>query len=241
MGEHQLRRFPTEVTDLLTKCEKGRYDAPQALHSYGLWLTTGRRTYFHECWRRSLPLIDTMLRKEFPSVRSSDKGEFVTLASYKLWNIISKRHVPNTDQFHRYLRTCIARVIITEITKLIRQREIPPEADPPRIARLKSHRDVETLLFLADLPDLVRSRVEAKVRFDGNERTACLYIADRFLAGKTPVMEVLRDDYKIQHAAFLCEYVLILIREALYAYKDITSIYSVSTGDVEEWATAEEG
>jgi len=217
----ELQRFPSEVGDLERKASGTKYSKVDALEAYRLWKDTKREVYKQEAWRRSLPVINIVIMKEFPTIRIEDKSSFISLAATKLWRVLGEGIAPVTNQYHKYIWVCIRRALLDEIRSVIRQRDLPEGALPPPISRVRSINDVDIRMFLQELPEAIRNRVSAELRFHGPERTACLYILDRYLAGVSPAVEILRDDYKVTDASWLCEYVLVRMRIAMYDLRGI--------------------
>lgn len=107
----------------------------------------------------------------------------------------------------------------TEFLYETRIDQLPSYSDT--YGRLIDYADVDQKLIIEKLPVLVAERVTARLRFDGEDRAACLYVLRCLIEGFTPPVRGIAKFFALsqQRLRFLVDYVTTRVRAALRAVR----------------------
>jgi hypothetical protein len=136
-----------------------------------------------------------------------------------VWKLAREKRVPteNPALFHEYLHKVIRRRVVDVVRR--RGRRKPkriPAGGYSSLSTVSTARDVETALFLEDLPARLRRQILEGFRFeDSQELEAVAYIVDRLTAGKDVVDHWLRVRYGLLDPQWLVEHVQVRLRMLL--------------------------
>ena len=148
--------------------------------------------------------------------------DLVQAALTELWRLAAARKLPmfNVAVFHGYLNTVIARKFSKVFSSVYDDsaRHIDPHIHMARyLRRQPSANDVETVLYVDELPVVIRKAILSNLRFTGeNVQGAVKYILDRIFNGEDVVTTWLRREYAIDDPEFLVEHVRIRIKMTLH-------------------------
>jgi hypothetical protein len=182
------------------------------------------------------------IRKSYlKRIRRDVCEDLAQAALIELWDVFQKKAIPhdgNVAVFHKYLNTVIHRKVAK--TFAVVYDDAPKKLDAQRYVeetfrRLPCSDDEENALFRAELPQVLKDRVLARVRFrNPKAREAIEDILDRSLIYHEMVVEGwLKRNWQVEDPAFLIEHVLILLRDELYKLRqDITFRTNLEKRDV---------
>ena len=176
-----------------------------------------------------VPLARTVLSIEMKGLSDELFDEYLSSSIVTLCENIRNRKyddsTPDPDRFTNFFYTAVKRTLSSDYwsTKLF----IPESGSECYTHRVRfiTHQDIDNRIFLAQLPYEIYHLVESRIRFDGKEYEACLYVLERILQGKRVVAYKMKKQYGIQDYLFFIRYVQILIRSVLYEMKECQSRY----------------
>lgn len=204
------------------------YDGDEALRLYQVLLSGQTKDNMENLLRYVKRHVTIRVRSRYlKRVRRDICEDLVQASLIELWDVFSKKSVPatNVSVFHKFLNTVIHRKIAKTFATLYD--DAPKKMDPVRYVsetfrRMPSSDEEETAIFREELPEALKSRVLARVRFrNPKARAAVEDILDRCLIYHEPVVpRWLKFNWQVEDPDFLIEHVLILLRDELYKLRE---------------------
>jgi hypothetical protein len=165
-----------------------------------------------------VPLVRIVLGSEFKYLDPMVKDELIAAALAKLHEALVNRRCKyeNAQQFTVYHYWLIKRTMLAWL-KNMSQTAVSQEnfrsISFRTTVRMRHPLDVETAIYVTELPNEILRRVLQQIRFRGRESEACRYIAQRLTSGRRVVKEVLVKEFERQEPEFFLQYVRMLTRK----------------------------
>lgn len=202
----------------------------ESVVAYDKWVETGEN--LEDAFCAVFPLLRNMtwsLRQKFE--HKVDHDDLVSCAAEALHKFLLRRSPRSTDGLDRDSVVMFAGFIRTVVVSGIIDRSRVSESRlTPRLVHMRgwtgefnwigktpTMKQSDIRLYLEQLPAELGRSVVRSIRFKGDERDACVYILDRILRGRNPVLSVLRNHFELplDRSLFLVDYVTVKIRMCL--------------------------
>jgi hypothetical protein len=166
-------------------------------------------------------------------------AEIVQTTLIELWKTFRRKNLPtaNPALWHGYLNT----VVIRWFAKGFKDFFYKPQQNidtydhiERQIHRIPTASDVEDVIFLDELPVVLRKMILGTLRFPGEKtQGAVKYILDRIFNGEPIVDNWLKIHYDIDNPEFLVEHVRICLKLSLYEIrKDVNLRPTTNTEEI---------
>lgn len=196
-------------------------DVAASYTAYRRWWRRGGEQNLEAAFRGALTVVRDVCRSRDP--------EFASHAAWAVFKALRNRGFKRGTPGHYwiYLRhTALCAIIgLTETRrpKVIyaqRIRGMLPLYEAG-YSRMVDYDDIDRKMIVEKLPVLVAQRVVDRLRFEGEDREACLFILRCLLEGYTPPPRGLKQSFDLtaQRLRFLLDYVTTRVRAALRALR----------------------
>jgi hypothetical protein len=203
------------------------FDADLAIELYNSYLVTLDEDTMEELILQIGTLVDVVCSLDIgPSVgqcnHSTLKSDAIQLVYFKL--IEGKISTRNSRAFMNYLWVLIRNSMIKSIRELNPQRfDSWVSNNDPTAGAVDSHLGAEARMYAHQLRAHAFNVFKADIRFSGNERKACIFIAECLLGLRKLDTKAARFRFKITEGrtTFLTNYVKYLIKNSADAVRQI--------------------
>lgn len=198
------------------------YDEPRAFSLYILY-ESGDDSVLNELLENLCPLIRRCFRMEVNKDALGDRGNLESDALEAVYELLRDQDIPthHSRVFTRYVSTVIIRTFRDSLVKLRQQTfDLWQVAQTYPGARLVTSYDVEADIYREQIHRELRKVVRSRIRFQGADRDACVYIIDCELGYKELPSLTVRRKVGLPNARckYLIRYVNVLIRAALWEF-----------------------
>lgn len=209
------------ASDLLAAVFHQARDVQASYTAYRRYWRKGGDDYLEAAFRDALPVVRDVCRSRDP--------EFVSVAAWAVFRALRRRGFKRGTPGHYwiYLRHIALGAIVHETEyrrpKVIyadRVRGVQPDYEVG-FTRVVSYDDIDRKMIVEKIPVLVAQRVVDRLRFEGEDREACLFILRCLIEGYTPPPRGLKQSFDLTatRLKFLLDYVTTRVRVALRAIR----------------------
>lgn len=162
-------------------------------------------------------------QQQYPYLEQDLAEECLADASVYLYQQLTRRTYQHThgdpDHFTNHFYTIIKRQLYKTVMEVQQFTYLPAGSEPDKSPKPIHPWDVEQHIYLEQLPGQVRDLVMRKIRFEGQEYQACLYVLDRVLTGARIVPAYMKNELNVRDPNFLVTYMVVVLRSTLYDLK----------------------
>lgn len=203
----------------------GPYNSEECLSSFKTLLEDPtNEEKILKAWEHAMPILGCVLNSQFSWMSQGTElyDEALSSGAIKLWNLLRSekfhsRYYVNDDTHFAFLFGICRLEIITVLNKLRRHSDVPPFTTQSSLD--SSPTSILFKIYAKELPQQVLEYVDEHIRFDGSEKRLCMFIAERLVGDHEIPTPVIRKQWGTKHLAFYQDYVRVLIRSALWEFK----------------------
>lgn len=173
-----------------------------------------------------LPLVNKVIREQFPWISDSDMEDITSLAAMKYWKLLERQKIPVThfSKTNSFLLITTKRVIIDTRRSLQRSGyelslsnfSKARQVFGPRNRTHKVTWLADMSMFIDSFPKVISNRMCEQNRFSDVTPSVIEYFTVRALAGETVAEETFIKGFGLSNPTFYISYLTVLYRSALY-------------------------
>lgn len=234
--------------DLVEVVHEQVLDVDGSFNAYCRFRRRGGAANLETAFSHALPVVRMVCR--------SPNRELIAASAWGLFDALRRRRFKDgsPEQYAAFLRHVALGSFLSEYINIARFQvvsEIPPDAFDfwARMSgRLVGYDDVDRKMIIEKIPVIVAEHVTSRLRFEGEERDACLFVLRSVLEGVDVNPRGLADLFAIKQTRlrFLVDYVVVRVRLALQAIRrelraaTVSAAPSLERVSVTTWLYGEE-